>query len=323
MSATEPYALPAHENAVKRLRGRRSRQLWPWDTDPWTLTLKADGKYYGRGTCDMKAFYAIALAMLPQILKGPTQEADPSTELRRRRSRLHRRPFARRPHGEQCPTARHHHRRADMMTVVHAQGAQICTSPSSPASRRIPRYPSRRPAPSTSPASSCITSTMQDELEAAPPKNSECSAGSRDLQCRHHRRRHRRQHPGARVRGAVGLPRTARRRSTRSAASAKWLKEELLPNMKAKHPAASIDTMLRSSTTAFSPHGNEDAKTLARSWSGSNTGGQRGLRHRGRIFKKAPSSACRPWCVVRATSPRPTNPMNSCSPPRSTPARRS
>src|SRR5665213_255343 len=28
----------------------------PWDTDPWTLTLKADGpkdggKYYGRGTC--------------------------------------------------------------------------------------------------------------------------------------------------------------------------------------------------------------------------------------------------------------------------------
>ncbi|HEY4890969.1 MAG TPA: M20/M25/M40 family metallo-hydrolase, partial [Reyranella sp.] len=27
----------------------------PWDTDPWTLTLK-DGKYHGRGTCDMKAF---------------------------------------------------------------------------------------------------------------------------------------------------------------------------------------------------------------------------------------------------------------------------
>ena len=37
----------------------------PWDTDPWTLALK-DGKYHGRGTCDMKAFYAIALAMLPQ-----------------------------------------------------------------------------------------------------------------------------------------------------------------------------------------------------------------------------------------------------------------
>src|SRR5260370_15565719 len=41
----------------------------PWGTDPWTLTLK-DGKYYGRGTCDMKAFYAVALAMLPQFLKA-------------------------------------------------------------------------------------------------------------------------------------------------------------------------------------------------------------------------------------------------------------
>ncbi len=42
----------------------------PWDTDPWTLTLKPDNKYYGRGTCDMKAFYAIALAMLPQFQKA-------------------------------------------------------------------------------------------------------------------------------------------------------------------------------------------------------------------------------------------------------------
>src|ERR1700733_9460713 len=42
----------------------------PWDTDPWTLTLK-DDKYHGRGTCDMKAFYAIGLAMLPEFLKAP------------------------------------------------------------------------------------------------------------------------------------------------------------------------------------------------------------------------------------------------------------
>lgn len=41
----------------------------PWVTDPWTLTLK-DGKYYGRGTCDMKAFYAIALAMIPEFKKA-------------------------------------------------------------------------------------------------------------------------------------------------------------------------------------------------------------------------------------------------------------
>jgi acetylornithine deacetylase len=41
----------------------------PWDTDPWTLTEK-DGLLYGRGTCDMKAFSAVALAMVPEFLKA-------------------------------------------------------------------------------------------------------------------------------------------------------------------------------------------------------------------------------------------------------------
>ena len=31
-----------------------------WDTDPWAVTEK-DGKYYGRGTCDMKGFDALSL----------------------------------------------------------------------------------------------------------------------------------------------------------------------------------------------------------------------------------------------------------------------
>ena len=31
-----------------------------WDTDPWTVTEK-HGKYYGRGTCDMKGFDALSL----------------------------------------------------------------------------------------------------------------------------------------------------------------------------------------------------------------------------------------------------------------------
>jgi acetylornithine deacetylase len=34
----------------------------PWVSDPWTLTKKADGNLYGRGTCDMKGFIATALA---------------------------------------------------------------------------------------------------------------------------------------------------------------------------------------------------------------------------------------------------------------------
>ena len=38
-----------------------------WRTDPWKIVEK-DGKLYGRGTCDMKSFVAIALAFVPEFL---------------------------------------------------------------------------------------------------------------------------------------------------------------------------------------------------------------------------------------------------------------
>lgn len=38
-----------------------------WSSDPWTLTEK-EGKLYGRGTSDMKAFSAIALSLVPDML---------------------------------------------------------------------------------------------------------------------------------------------------------------------------------------------------------------------------------------------------------------
>ncbi len=38
-----------------------------WSTDPWTLTEK-DGNLYGRGASDMKAFSAIALSLVPDML---------------------------------------------------------------------------------------------------------------------------------------------------------------------------------------------------------------------------------------------------------------
>jgi acetylornithine deacetylase len=44
-----------------------------WSSDPWTVAER-DGKLYGRGTCDMKSFLAITLAMVPEFLKQPLQQ---------------------------------------------------------------------------------------------------------------------------------------------------------------------------------------------------------------------------------------------------------
>ena len=40
-----------------------------WSSDPWTVR-EADGKLFGRGTCDMKGFLALALAYVPQFVRG-------------------------------------------------------------------------------------------------------------------------------------------------------------------------------------------------------------------------------------------------------------
>ncbi len=39
-----------------------------WVTDPFCLTEKPDGRLYGRGTCDMKGFLALALAVTPDLV---------------------------------------------------------------------------------------------------------------------------------------------------------------------------------------------------------------------------------------------------------------
>jgi acetylornithine deacetylase len=41
-----------------------------WTSDPWALAER-NGKLYGRGTCDMKGFDAIALALVPEMVAAP------------------------------------------------------------------------------------------------------------------------------------------------------------------------------------------------------------------------------------------------------------
>jgi len=41
-----------------------------WDTNPFELIDKGDGKLYGRGSCDMKGFIACCLAALPKMINA-------------------------------------------------------------------------------------------------------------------------------------------------------------------------------------------------------------------------------------------------------------
>ncbi|HEX5263233.1 MAG TPA: acetylornithine deacetylase [Phenylobacterium sp.] len=42
----------------------------PWSSDPFTV-VERDGRLYGRGTCDMKGFLALALSAVPDLLAAP------------------------------------------------------------------------------------------------------------------------------------------------------------------------------------------------------------------------------------------------------------
>ena len=51
-----------------------------WTSDPFTLTERA-GRLYGRGTTDMKGFDALALALVPEMIKAGSETAGPHRPL--------------------------------------------------------------------------------------------------------------------------------------------------------------------------------------------------------------------------------------------------
>ena len=280
----------------------------PWDTDPWTLTLK-DGKYYARGTCDMKAFYAIALAMLPEFtqakLKKPIHFALSYDE----------EVGCVGAHGLAAAMAREVPKpraiiigEPTMMTVVHAhKGAQIYITKFTGFEAHSSMTHLGVSAVHFAGEFIHYLNQVQEELEAAAPRQSEFMPAAATFNV------------GTITGGTAGnilarecevlwgyreLPTEPIEKLGERAKA--WLKEELLPRMKARHPAANIETVLRSSTPAFSPEGNEDAKVLAANWSGSNTVGSVVYGTEAGIFKRTlgvPTVVCGPGDIAQAHQP--------------------
>jgi acetylornithine deacetylase len=281
----------------------------PWETDPWMLTLKSDGKYYGRGTCDMKAFYAIALAMLPQFQKA------------RLKKPIH---FAL-SYDEEVGCIGAHSLAAamakqvpkpraiiigepTMMTVVHAhKGAQMYVTKFTGFEAHSSMTHLGVSAIHFAGEFVHYLNTLQDELDAQFPPTSEFTPPAPTFNV------------GTIVGGTAGniLARECevlwgyrelpdRPLEALGDRAQKWLKDVLLPRMKAKHPAAEINTVVRSSTVAFSPAGNDEAKALARAWSGSNTVGSVVYGTEAGIFRKTldvPTVVCGPGDIAQAHQP--------------------
>ncbi|MCZ8105067.1 MAG: acetylornithine deacetylase [Burkholderiales bacterium] len=245
-----------------------------WDTDPWTLTAKEDGNLYGRGTCDMKGFVATVLAMVPRfqaagltvpihIALSYDEEVGNFGACRLVERLRHEIPQPRTVIiGE--PT---------MMRVVNAQNtASVLTTEF----RGVEAHSSM-----THLGVSAVMfagefihwlNRVQEEFAAAPRTDIEmvppystinvgivnggtsCNILARDCVVNWHYRTT----PGE---DRASLEMRARR----------WIDETLLPAMRCRHPAASIETRLIAGVDGLVPEENEDATRLALQWSGSNS----------------------------------------------------
>jgi acetylornithine deacetylase len=280
----------------------------PWDTDPWTLTAR-DGKLYGRGTCDMKAFSAIGLAMVPHFLRAKLKvpihfalSYDEEVGCLGAHSLAERLMGAvPRPRviviGE--PT---------MMTVVHAhKGARGYVTTFTGVEAHSSMTHLGVSAIHFAGEFIAFLNRLEAELEARAPKDSEFMPPMSTINV------------GTVQGGTAGnilarqctllwisrlLPSDDQEEIERRALD--HLQNTLLPAMRQRHPDANIVTEKRSATPPFSPEGNDEAKALARAWSGSNVVGSVPYGTEAGIFRRTlgvPTVVCGPGDIAQAHQP--------------------
>ncbi len=280
----------------------------PWDTDPWTLTEKADGNLYGRGTCDMKAFAAVVLALVPRFkaadLKVPVHIALSYDEEVGcfGAMRLVERLAAELPRPRACIVGE-----PTMMSVVNAQNTAT-TFYTTFTGFEAHSSMTHLGVSAIHFAGEFIhwLNVVQDEFAARPrtdidlvPPHTTINVGTIS---------------GGTAgnilarecvllwgyRTTPGEDQWALERRARA-----WLDDVLLPRMRARHPAARIETVSRSSIPGLLPEQNEEATQLALAWSGGNRTHAVPYGTEAGIFRAAgiPTVICGPGDIAQAHQP--------------------
>jgi acetylornithine deacetylase len=280
----------------------------PWDTDPWTLTEKADGNLYGRGTCDMKAFAAVVLALVPRFkaadLKVPVHIALSYDEEVGcfGAMRLVERLAAELPRPRACIVGE-----PTMMSVVNAQNTAT-TFYTTFTGFEAHSSMTHLGVSAIHFAGEFIhwLNVAQDEFAARPRTDIDLTPPHTTINV------------GTISGGTAGnilarecvllwgyrtTPGEDQWELERRART--WLDDVLLPRMRARHPAAKIETVRRSAIPGLLPEQNEEATQLALAWSGGNRTYAVPYGTEAGIFRAAgiPTAICGPGDIAQAHQP--------------------